>query len=690
MQIQLSGGTLNLLTSQLSDYAITFQGSVGSSGANVVMPAGANGQWNVVNNSGGPISIGYAGQATPVALSNGATQVLYCNTKTVSILSPNVSAASGVLPITSGGTGSNSRFSALAALSAASTKRQQGYTAATTTLSNIGGATSAITNSNYYPFMNAIASAGGVIDTTHFNYPAGKPVPFQWWYAGICGLTPQSQSDVGKIVVETVANTKQLELKYRNTGAGTLDVVIDGVKVFDAVDSPSAIGTAQAGAASTITLAAGSNTTNGFYNQQYVYINGGTGIGQRKRITGYVGATKVATVDSAWTTNPDAASTYIVSPSPYTIAGGASGNEYYVTITFSGEVRPHFVRIVSNSVLLGIGVDSSGTLSKPQVSAKMKLLNLGDSYASGLVGATGQSECYGALLAKNLGLEYENLGVGGTGVVADSGAVNLNYSDRTVPPLNSWMLNLGAPSGGTFTLSQGGTTTAAIAYNTSISTLQAALDAAFGAGRFKTRIPCFSGGNNFLIMGLGTNTANAAPMTIGIASLTSTVPATLKNYTGDIDPVLPVDSAGNNLPFILMIQGSGNDTAVSSQLSGAINTLLPLLTAKYPQAIIIVMGMWMNGGPFSGTALTMQQTLKTAATNLLPTINGKVAFLQTFAPENGNGYLVGSTNVTAPSGAAGVNTDLNVGNDGQHPSSFGHFLLGDFTTYLMDNLLYAA
>lgn len=70
--------------------------------------------------------------------------------------------------------------------------------------------------------------------------------------------------------------------------------------------------TAQAGAASTITLAAGSSAVNDNYLGASIGIVAGTGAGQVRMITGYVGATKVATVDKAWVTNPDATSQYNV------------------------------------------------------------------------------------------------------------------------------------------------------------------------------------------------------------------------------------------------------------------------------------------------------------------------------------------------------------------------------------------
>jgi len=72
-------------------------------------------------------------------------------------------------------------------------------------------------------------------------------------------------------------------------------------------------GTAQAGGATTITLASGASATNDFYKNDGIQILSGTGAGQFRFITAYAGSTKVATV-SAWATNPDATSVYTIIP----------------------------------------------------------------------------------------------------------------------------------------------------------------------------------------------------------------------------------------------------------------------------------------------------------------------------------------------------------------------------------------
>ncbi len=82
---------------------------------------------------------------------------------------------------------------------------------------------------------------------------------------------------------------------------------------FGATHQTPSSGTAQAGAATTITLVAGASAVNDFYKNDGIYILSGTGVGQFRFITGYVGATKVATV-ATWSTNPDATSVYVVLP----------------------------------------------------------------------------------------------------------------------------------------------------------------------------------------------------------------------------------------------------------------------------------------------------------------------------------------------------------------------------------------
>lgn len=71
--------------------------------------------------------------------------------------------------------------------------------------------------------------------------------------------------------------------------------------------------TAQAGSGTTITLDTGAVATNSFYNNDLLLILSGTGAGQARFITAYVGATKIATV-ATWAINPDNTSVYVIEP----------------------------------------------------------------------------------------------------------------------------------------------------------------------------------------------------------------------------------------------------------------------------------------------------------------------------------------------------------------------------------------
>lgn len=74
-------------------------------------------------------------------------------------------------------------------------------------------------------------------------------------------------------------------------------------------------GTAQAGAVGSITLDASASAVDDFYNDQVVQITSGTGVGQARVITNYVGSSKVASVSPNWATTPDGTSVFQVLPS---------------------------------------------------------------------------------------------------------------------------------------------------------------------------------------------------------------------------------------------------------------------------------------------------------------------------------------------------------------------------------------
>ena len=120
--------------------------------------------------------------------------------------------------------------------------------------------------------------------------------------------------------------------------------------------------TAQAGAASSITLDASASATNDLYKGLLVYITGGTGAGQVRTITAYVGSTKVATVDAAWATNPASGSTFALLPGPGTTIANVEAD----TQDIQGRLP---AALVSGRIDASVGAMASGTLTATAIAS---------------------------------------------------------------------------------------------------------------------------------------------------------------------------------------------------------------------------------------------------------------------------------------------------------------------------------
>ena len=114
----------------------------------------------------------------------------------------------------------------------------------------------------------------------------------------------------GNTRLETLQETL-IDVSIRGQRYVTLAVDFDEeatVMILDGDDR----GTAQAGAATTVTLASDEDITQANARGKYILITGGTGENGYKEITAFNETTKVATVESAWTTNPASGSTYLI------------------------------------------------------------------------------------------------------------------------------------------------------------------------------------------------------------------------------------------------------------------------------------------------------------------------------------------------------------------------------------------
>ena len=87
----------------------------------------------------------------------------------------------------------------------------------------------------------------------------------------------------------------------------------DGVIAVSLWDGPDDYrGTAQTGASSTITLASDFDQAAADVEGRFLVTTGGTGPNQTRQILDYDNSTKVATMESAWTTTPTSSTTYLV------------------------------------------------------------------------------------------------------------------------------------------------------------------------------------------------------------------------------------------------------------------------------------------------------------------------------------------------------------------------------------------
>jgi len=97
------------------------------------------------------------------------------------------------------------------------------------------------------------------------------------------------------------------------SGMGTHVAIVDGTRLLHVTELGTVRqNTAQGGGASTITLDAAASAVDDEYNDMAITILSGTGAGQTRYISDYDGASKVATVGSAWSTQPDSSSVFRV------------------------------------------------------------------------------------------------------------------------------------------------------------------------------------------------------------------------------------------------------------------------------------------------------------------------------------------------------------------------------------------
>lgn len=127
-------------------------------------------------------------------------------------------------------------------------------------------------------------------------------------------------------------------------------------------------GTAQAGAASTVTLDANHAAVDDIYNGQQIRVIAGTGAGQARTISDYVGSTKVATVSVAWVTTPDNTSVYAIDNGPIDATMPAPTFDATVEPAFTGaqvKVGSYAPEINNLSASMGLKLNKPQSVSSP-------------------------------------------------------------------------------------------------------------------------------------------------------------------------------------------------------------------------------------------------------------------------------------------------------------------------------------
>lgn len=107
-----------------------------------------------------------------------------------------------------------------------------------------------------------------------------------------------------------------------------------------------------------VSLASHSSGTDDVYNNSVIYIKSGLGAGQLRRIVNYVGSTKQLTVNGAFTTTPNTASTYYIGPRVL-IYGDGSGALAYANVALPALASATVGNAINEIIVLDRGSNYS-------------------------------------------------------------------------------------------------------------------------------------------------------------------------------------------------------------------------------------------------------------------------------------------------------------------------------------------
>jgi len=440
-------------------------------------------------------------------------------------------------------------------------------------------------------------------------------------------------------------------------------------------------GTAQGGSMTSLILASSASSISGYYNQYYVRIAGGTGVlNEARQITAYDSATFTATVASAWTTAPDNTTQYVVQDGSQSfVLDGSTGSVKYIHLNWEQSGQ----RKITVEQGIFAGVASDGSIAPAPPWSATPLLVVGDSFWEGEAAPINVPTLIDTF-SLSMGWLPTNLGEGGTGYLNRT-SNRLNFQDRIAPPAEAWRV-LRTATGGTYTIAitLGGLTssTNALAFNANAAAIESELNAlanvVAATGSFAVARGDLDISTPLIIVGHG---VSGATLSFDTSALTGGTLTILGPYVGDVAPNVPKDSSGNPLQFYLLVPTSGTDGAFSdAQVQTAATYVAQQITASFPTAKPIFTGVFGDCGAGANTIgaadISRNAAIAAAAANL-PTIAGKVPFIDTYA--NGLGGLKIINGVgTVANPQPGTNSNLKSITSPGHPTGAGAQFMADW------------
>lgn len=217
------------------------------------------------------------------------------------------------------------------------------------------------------------------------SVPTTSQIATAVWQTTVPGsfTTGQAGNVLGNLhaTVWDEINTGVTHNLANSTGRQLRTLAINTGVIYGPATAPS-----QAGMTSTqMTLDAGASSSNQAYQWSVLNIISGTGAGQSAVITNYVGASRLATIDSPWVIQPDATSVFDITPTAQVQVISYLAGQDPATLVLDVQQSAHNT---AGTIGYDIGLTSSGVTVSGTVNANVVSYAVGQDPATLVLGAT--------------------------------------------------------------------------------------------------------------------------------------------------------------------------------------------------------------------------------------------------------------------------------------------------------------